>query len=123
MARNRPGGKNIIAIILGASSFPDYKTLDPSPTFAASAAAFRDYLRTRLSLPETHILPLFDEALQPGEQLKRIKGFIKQQVFENAELSDVIFYYCGHGAYLSEDEYVLALKCTDVDSKEATVFK
>src|SRR5262245_5089927 len=123
MARNRPGAKNIIAVILGASRFPDYPKLDPSPAFAASATAFKDYLRTKLSLPESHVLSLFADCLQPGEQLRRIKAFIRHHVSENAELSDVIYFYCGHGAYLSEDEYVLALKCTDADSKEATVFK
>src|SRR5262245_27869953 len=121
MARNRPGAKNIIAIILGASTFDDCRTLDSSPAFAASAAAFRDYLRTKLSLPESHILWLFDEALQPGQQLIRIKAFIRDRVSENAELSDVIFFYCGHGTYLTEDEYALALKCTNAESKEATV--
>lgn len=122
MARNRPSGNNIIAIILGASTFPAYETLETSPAFAASAEAFRNYLRTRLNLPDSHILPLFDNDAQPGEQLKLIKDFIKQRL-EGPELTDVIFYYCGHGTYLDEDEYALALKCTDMETKEATVFK
>jgi hypothetical protein len=123
MARNRPGAKNIIAIILGASTFPNYKTLDDSDAFSDSAAAFEEYLRTKLSLPDSHILPLFNSEQQPGQQLGRIRAFLRQRLSENNELSEVIIYYCGHGAYLAEDEYVLALKCTDVESKEATVFK
>jgi hypothetical protein len=123
MARNRPDPKHIVAVLLGASEFPQYEALDPSPAFAASAAALEDYLRSTLAVPDKNILPLFDDPMQPGEQHGLIKQFIRERLRNNPDLSDVIFYYCGHGAYLSENNYVLALKCTNSDSKEATVFK
>jgi Caspase domain len=114
-----------VAIILGASEFPSYDTLDPSPSFLKSAEDFRKYLCSYhgLRLPEENIAWLFNKRLQPGVIAAEVRRFIQERFKALSDVTDVIFYYCGHGGYLNEKEYFLALDITDKDSKEPTVFK
>ena len=121
MPRDRPTRGRTIAIIFGASEYPCFPALEHSAAFSVSATAFAAYLRSSLGLRDEDILPLFDDPRQPGEQVRAMRDFIE----EGGTLppQDVIFYYCGHGAYLNEDEYVLALRCTDAAAKSATTFK
>jgi hypothetical protein len=74
-------------------------------------------------LPEERILDLFNTDLQPGQVINKIQEFLATHMTEQNPPSDIIFYYCGHGAYLKEREYFLALKCTNRQSKEPTIFK
>ena len=39
-----PHGNDIVAVIMGASEWPEYADFDPSPAFLRSAEYFRDYL-------------------------------------------------------------------------------
>src|SRR4051812_6407013 len=121
MAKNSQVTKRLIAIVFGASEFPDYGSLDGSPVFAASAEAIVRYLKVELHIPSGSILLLFDDPRQPGDQIRLMRNFVRDRLIDGQLLTDVIFYYCGHGAFLSEDDYVLALKCTSSESKEATV--
>ena len=116
---------NTIAVLLGASSYPSYPSLDSSPAFANSKSDFLKYLtsRTGLGLSSTQVLDLFDSDHQPGQIIEEIRQFLEAHISGLLPANDVIFYYCGHGAYLKEREYFLALKCTKRQSKEATIFK
>jgi hypothetical protein len=114
-----------IAIIFGASSFPSYPTLDASTAVKESADSFKDYLTSYhgLRLPSENVKWLFDHDLQPGQLVIEIRKFITERLGILNDVADVIFYYCGHGGYLNDDEYFLALCSTNKDSKEPTVFK
>jgi hypothetical protein len=113
-----------VAVLFGASQYPDYPALDASPAFAKSKTDFRSYLTSRLGMKaDTDILDLFDKDLQPGQVITRMREFLDGHCSGPNAATDVIFYYCGHGAYLREKEYFLALQCTSKKSKEPTVFK
>ncbi|MGO7443626.1 caspase family protein [Rhizobium ruizarguesonis] len=114
-----------MAVIFGASEFPDYPTLDSLPALLASARAFEDYLGSAdgLRLPIDNIKSFFNEDLPPGNLVINMRDFVRRCLARNPEISDCIFYYAGHGAYLREREYFLSLKSTNRDAKEATVFK
>jgi Caspase domain len=117
--------RQTIAVILGGSTFPGYPALDSSPALAKSAEDFRNYLMSGdgLGIPTDNLKFLFDKDEQPGPLIECIREFIKERKQNIPDLSDLIFYYCGHGSYLHEREYFLALRCTNAFSKEATVFK
>jgi Ni,Fe-hydrogenase maturation factor len=114
-----------IAIIFGASAFPSYPALEPSPAFKESAENFEKYLTSYhgLRVPPDNVKWLFDKDLQPGQLLSEMRKFVNEKLKPPSDITDVIFYYCGHGGYLNDDEYFLALNSTDRESKEATVFK
>lgn len=114
-----------LAILLGASEYPNYSSLDASPAFLNSKNDFFDYLKSNagLGLPDERILDLFDSKLHPGQIISLIRDFLIANLASTQTPIDVLFYYCGHGAYLNEKEYFLALACSSKHSKEATVFK
>lgn len=106
--------ESTLAIILGASEWPDYApepdaTSSRSRSFAASANDFRDYLlSSKFSLPRSNILYLFDSAESPGALLADIGNFLKDR-----EIKDIIIYYVGHGGFEGERFYL-----TIKDTKE-----
>ena len=114
-----------IAIIFGASSFPSYPTLDPSPAFRESAENFEKYLTSYhgLRIPPDNVKWVFDTDLHAWTLLSEMRKFVKEKLKASSDVTDIIFYYCGHGGYLNGDEYFLALQSTDRESKEATVFR
>lgn len=114
-----------LVVLLGASSFPRYPTLDAAPAFLHSKEDFKEYLlsSTGMALPKENILDLFDAKSQPADIEQSIHDFLSPRMGSQSPPSDVIFYYCGHGAYLKEGEYFLALACASKAQKEATAFK
>jgi hypothetical protein len=123
-----------VAVLMGASEFPNYPSLEPEDAgprqalrqaFQNSHTDILNYLTTRpgLRLEDKDVLDVFDSTLQPGELITAINEFLEKHLAESDPPTDIIFYYCGHGAYLKEREYFLALRCTSRQSKEATVFK
>ena len=122
MARNRPAPGSTIAFILGAHEFP-FTTLEPADSFARSASDFAAYLRSTLGVHDEDILDLFDDPRQPGEQIVAIRSFTRSRQVRPGGTADAVFYYCGHGTYLKEDEYVLALRCTVSEAKSTTALR
>jgi hypothetical protein len=120
MARSRG---TTLAIIFGASDFQHYSNLGSLPNLAASAARFEDYLLKTLAIPRANILSLFGAENQPGALIDQIRHFLEERLAALADVTDIIYYYCGHGGYLNEKEYFLALACSNKKVKEATVFK
>jgi hypothetical protein len=107
-------------IILGASSFPHYP---PSRklnnlSFARSAAAFRSLMADESAtvFRKPAILDLFDVDDDFTSILRRIKAFLKSEL----TLTDVVFYYCGHGDFLRNRTYYLTLKATEPDDEAFT---
>src|SRR5208282_1164449 len=107
----------IAAILLGASVFPYSERISPQSAFAASATAFRDYLQTEL--PETRILWLFDDSSTVIEQDERIANFLDK----NDSCGSIICYYVGHGGFLADREYFLAIQATKRNREHTTGFR
>lgn len=96
-AESAGASRKLVTIILGASTFPYFppaRRFD-NPSFARSAAAFRDTIENgEILLPDNlGILDLFDSNLSTPGLVKEITNFLREQT--NA--TDVIIYYCGHG--------------------------
>src|SRR5579885_1717566 len=105
------------AIILGASRFPHFPSsrhLD-NPSFARSAAAFRRLIADdQISIfGRPAILDLFDAGDGPIALIRQIKAFLKSE----PGLTDVLFYYCGHGDFLPDRTYYLTLRETEPENE------
>lgn len=108
------------AIILGASRFPHFPSsrhLD-NPSFARSAAAFRRLIADdQISIfGRPAILDLFDAGDGPIALIRQVKAFLKSE----PGLTDVLFYYCGHGDFLPDRTYYLTLRETEPENEAFT---
>src|ERR1700736_1830777 len=107
-------------VILGASTYPHFppsRHLD-NESFARSAAAFRSLMADESAtvFGKPAILDLFDVSDDPASVIRRVQGFLKSA----PALTDILFYYCGHGAVLSDHTYYLTLKATDPENEAFT---
>ena len=100
----------VVAIILGASEFPKANALPASPAFAGSASAFTDYLKSEhgLRLADDQVLDLFDHDGNVIDQNDQLTEYL----LRNQNASDLVIYYVGHGGFLPDREYFLALRST-----------
>ena len=117
-----PAGSNILAVILGASEWPYYETLEPSPAFENSANFFVWYLRNWLEVPDDNILWMFNSDKQPGEIEKDIRSFMKERISKE-NITDTITYYVGHGAPDRDRKYFVATRCLSKEQKNSTSFR
>jgi hypothetical protein len=107
-------------VLLGASQFPNFpreRHLD-NPSFGNSARAFQSVISDGdVSLSgKPSVLDLFDSDLAPQEIIRRIRDFLKAE----ANITDVVLYYCGHGSFLSDRTYFLMIRATEPDSEAFT---
>ena len=97
--------------------FPPSRHLD-NEAFARSASAFRHLLEDEqvsvFSSPV--VLDLFDAEDDPTALIRRIKKFIQNE----PALTDVLFYYCGHGDFLPDHHYYVTLKETEPENEAFT---
>lgn len=107
-----------LAIILGASEWPNLEGLPKSTTFRNSASAVAHYLvrSTGLGLPYSHVLDLFDDDGPNTGQLQAIEEFLRSHtsaVGDAKNLRNLLVYYVGHGAFVGPGrEYILAIRST-----------
>jgi hypothetical protein len=68
-----------LAVILGASEWPNFPNFETRPAFQNSANFFRDYLLREegLGLPAGNLLWLFDNEEHPGAIVDRISRFLR----------------------------------------------
>lgn len=122
MPEQEPNAGKIIAIILGASEWPNMPNLKPSDAFYKSAKGFRENLLDDLGLrlPQQFILDLFDRDLQTNEIDAAIRNFLKSNQSEGKpNFTDILFYYTGHGDFTSGDQYFqLILRSTHEDQRD-----
>jgi hypothetical protein len=100
-----------VAIVFGASEFPHGgPRIADNQAFARSADGFMRYLRREsgLNLPFDNVLNLFNESSSVFDQDQKITDFLS----EKKEAKDIIIYYVGHGGFLSDRDYFLALRST-----------
>lgn len=114
----------IIAIVLGASAWPEMPSLKPSSAFVRSAEHMRDYLRSEhwLGLSADAILDLFDRDLSSNDTDLEIRRFLGTLLEDEARpVTDVILYYTGHGDFTAgEQQFQLMLRSTREEQKDFT---
>lgn len=100
--------RNIGLIILGASKFPHVPRFNKA-AFSRSARALQAIFAEESTLLAPLTLHyLFDEPHTPKDLIESIRDFLVR----NPQLTDVILYYCGHGCFLPDRSYYLALRGT-----------
>ncbi|AKT38242.1 caspase family protein [Chondromyces crocatus] len=119
-----------VVVITGASEWPEHSNFTAHKSFKNSAASFSEYLlnESNFGLPKDNLLDCFDTLFTPSEFDKQISSFIaeRREALKNRglSLSDLIFYYVGHGDFCgSLQDYYLALRTTRKDSESVTGLK
>src|SRR5262245_60172446 len=110
-----PSGSEMLAIILGASSFPEAPSLESKPAFERSAQGFRRYLLSSdgLGLPPENVLYLFNSPHSADDQDRELGNWLDQHLAVPTEssISDLFIYYVGHGSFSPDgSQYALAVK-------------
>jgi hypothetical protein len=117
-----------LAIILGASTFPESPQLLQGRFFYNSAADFKDYLLDpqAMGLPPQNLLWLFDDSRSASEQLVKTAEFLTRRDLElkssGARPDDLLVFYVGHGLFArgADQAYCLALRSTNEINEGAT---
>jgi len=117
----------ILAILLGARTFPNAPKLTGGRAFLNSALDIEEYFSDEhgLGIPPQNILSLFDDSRSPSEQLVEVARFLdtRSQALkqEGARAEDLLIYYVGHGLFTRGDAaYCLAVRCTNAIDEGAT---
>src|SRR5436190_3003988 len=118
MSQDQPA--RMLAVILGASNFPDAPKLSEGRAFYLSAADIKQYLshESGLAIPRHNILSLFDDSRSPTDQLMEIAKFLSRRTLElkneGSRAQDLLIYYVGHGLFTRGDQaYCLAVRSTN----------
>jgi WD40 repeat protein len=107
-------------VLLGASEFPYMQNLD-NPAFKRSAQLFKSLFDPKnLTFKSTAVLDLFDQESAPHELTQSVMDFIDKH---SLTMKDIIFYYCGHGAYLPGQIFYLTLRTTRNAQRATTGLK
>lgn len=118
----------VLAILLGASKFPESPQLLQGKFFYNSAADLEEYLADEngFGLNRQNILSLFDDSRAPSEQLMKIAEFLSRRTLqmksEGLPPEDLLIYYVGHGSFTSggDQAYCLAVRSTSQIDEGAT---
>lgn len=98
-----PISQTTLALILGASSWPNAPELQSSEGFSNSARDFQDYLLHKFRLPQNNLLNLFDTDMSPDDLDRMIWSFLKNRLLamRNAKQGAeyLLIYYVGHGIF------------------------
>jgi hypothetical protein len=104
----------MLAVILGASVFPESPKLAESRAFYISHADVKDYFSQEggLAIPKPNIFSLFDDSRSPPDQLTDIAKFLSRRLGalrnEGSPAQDLLFYYVGHGLFTRGAQEVLS---------------
>jgi len=91
--------------------------------FTASALAIKGYLKSNsvgLGLPDQNVLDLFESDEPIERQDNQLSEFLYQH---KNSIDSVIIYYVGHGGFLNDRQYFLAVKKTDPRRRHFTGLK
>jgi tetratricopeptide (TPR) repeat protein len=122
VSQKSPSPQATVAILLGASEWPNYPDFEQSPAFANSANRLKTYLLNpqQFGLPSENLLDLFD-ADQGVDDIDRAIGDWLNQRIANMEargnpVRDLLVYYVGHGGFSGfgglESQFFLAIRRT-----------
>ncbi|BCL81095.1 tetratricopeptide repeat protein [Ktedonobacteria bacterium brp13] len=129
MSHLPPSRQTTLGILLGASAWPNSKTLQASHAFARSAHKVRDYFLHSgpFKMPIENWKELFDTELNSFNEIdKAISSFLHSRMTQMEQQGtparDLIFYYIGHGMFASgyNQEYYLALRSTSESNLRAS---
>jgi Caspase domain len=119
--------RDVLAIVLGASKWPEAPNLPPSELFANSARHFTEFLTSEegFNIPSKNLLNLFDIEQSPNEIDSSISRFLIERQSElnsaGAPARDLLIYYVGHGGFTADDQkYFLAVRTTRRDREGAS---
>lgn len=104
-----------IAILIGAQTYPQHKSLD-NPAFGFSNSALLAYLQDNLSLRAEQILDLFDDPSNVIDLDERIASFLSR----HPSCKNIMVFYVGHGGFLADREYYLAIRDTRQNREHTT---
>src|SRR5262249_8018355 len=107
MAMREKIDRSIVAILLGAKEFPNHQKLD-NAAFGRSAEAVLNYFQDSLKLRAEQILNLFNDPATMIDMDERIGSFLKQRT----GVKHILIFYVGHGGFLRDREYYLAIHST-----------
>ena len=114
-----PSPQTTLAILLGASEWPDAPDFHGSAAFDNVARGFRAYLLNpqHFGLPEENFCDLFDTEQGPDKIDRAIRSFLDQRTSAMRQTGnaprDLLFYFVGHGGFAGrKSEYYLAVRCT-----------
>ncbi len=106
MPKNLPQRETTLALIFGASRWPDCPKFQEAPSFARSADELTKLLRDPSDLPFRNIKFLFDSFDDVSEQLRLAREFVERRRHEGEEegriISDLLLFYIGHGDFDGE---------------------
>src|SRR5579864_3198083 len=116
MIAETPSPQTTLAILLGASQWPNSPQFQSSEAFANSAIRLKEYLLSvnQFKLPRENLLDLFNSPKTWDEIDEEIGKFLDQRISamkisENAA-RDVLIYFIGHGGFADQSQdYHLAL--------------
>jgi hypothetical protein len=110
----------MLAVLLGASRYPNAPQLAAGRAFYLSASDIEEYLcdERGLAIPPQNLCSLFDDARSPTEQLIEITNFLQHRTRDlkagGSPAQDLLIYYVGHGMFTRGDQaYCLAIRCTN----------
>jgi hypothetical protein len=110
-----------LAILYGASAFPQKPNIPAFSCFQRSVERFRQYLEESLGVYSDNIYDLFDQDLLPPALRRSIKEWLgKRQEACGGKISDVFFFYVGHGETAS-GVLRLAGRCTIDGDEESSL--
>jgi hypothetical protein len=109
--------QSTLAVLLGASEWPEAPIFQSSEAFANSSASFKAYLVDDLGLSTENILDLFNDDKSQDEILREISTFLDGRIkhLEQAGLpaKDLLIYFTGHGGFEGvSSDYFLAVRHT-----------
>jgi uncharacterized caspase-like protein len=114
-----PKPKNTLALIIGASEWPNLNEFQASPSFRKSAEDFRDYLldENGFGLPLDNLCYLFNTHQNSTDIISEISQFLIEKLNKSLPQEqlpqDLIVYYVGHGGFRDlTSEYYLAIRST-----------
>jgi hypothetical protein len=119
----RPG--RLLAIIFGASEWPEFPGLEGTPAFVNSAKGFQGYLKDTVGVTDDNLLWLFDNAAGQTDIDKKIRAFLEERtkLIEPAEAGDssrgdVFVFFTGHGRISQDGRFQFILRSTTKENVE-----
>jgi hypothetical protein len=108
-----------LAVVLGASEWPEYPEFDAKTSFRLSANDIVEYIRgpSGLNLPRRNVKVLFDSFDDAPDILRQIRQFIGERRQEantiDDPITDLFVYYIGHGGITADSNtFFLAIRST-----------
>jgi hypothetical protein len=121
--------ESTLLITFGASNWPNFPRLNQGDErgekiLKQSVTDFIAYAKSSdgLRLLDTNILDLFDSDEHPSVLDLKMQAFLDSHILKD-KIESIIIYFLGHGAFLDETTYFLAVRATNEASLEPTAFK